>query len=158
VPKGQWVAAWKEGNPLTKLPKIRSVTRTAYVIVARRRIEGGFILGSEPVDAVSLPNGNDNANSRSADSREVDNLANIDQQLEAHTVVASLWSENDQATAAFMEEFSRVRQSNPGMTKAEAVQRTQKAMLEGRLKGMAAPVTTNQQDSSAKPPGNAPAY
>jgi len=72
---------------------------------------------------------------QAGDGRELDSLANVMQRLGANAVLASLWSVNDQSTALFMKEFYRVRQSTPGMTKAEALQRTQRAMLDGQING-----------------------
>jgi len=42
---------------------------------------------------------------------------------------------NDRSTAVFMMEFYKIRQTNPGMAKSEALQRAQLGMLEGKIKG-----------------------
>jgi CHAT domain-containing protein len=87
------------------------------------------------------------ANKGDEDGREVDSLANIGQQLGAHAVLASLWNVNDQSTALFMREFYRVRQAE-GLTKAEAIRRTQAAFIEGKIQG---------KGCAGRFPGNVPA-
>jgi CHAT domain-containing protein len=51
----------------------------------------------------------------------------------AKAVLATLWSVADESTRAFMVEFYRLYQK-PDITKAEALQQAQTAMIEGRLK------------------------
>lgn len=68
------------------------------------------------------------------DGREVDSLANVGTQLGAKAALASLWSVQDESTALFMAEFYRIRRTNEGITKSEALQRVQAAMIEGRIK------------------------
>jgi tetratricopeptide (TPR) repeat protein len=67
------------------------------------------------------------------DGGEVESLGLLVQQKGAKAVLASLWSVADESTAVLMSEFYRLRKENPRLTKAEAMQLVQKAMLEGRL-------------------------
>jgi len=87
------------------------------------------------VDLLTLSACETGLSSLTDDGREIDSLASVMERLGAKAVLASLWSVNDRSTALFMQEFYKVRQSAPGMTKAEALQRAQRAMLEGQIKG-----------------------
>jgi len=93
---------------------------------------------------------------QTGDGREVDSIANIMQRLGAKAVLASLWSVNDQSTALFMQEFYKVRQANAGMTKAEALQRAQLGMLEGKVRGKGC--GAQRMGSEQKEAGTAPGY
>ena len=65
---------------------------------------------------------------------EVDSLATFIELRGAKAVLASLWAVADESTQMLMSEFYRLRKENPKLTKAEAMQRAQIAMIEGKLK------------------------
>ncbi len=66
--------------------------------------------------------------------REVESLGMLAQKKGAKAVLATLWKVADEGTSAFMSEFYRVKKANPGMSKAEAIRLTQKAMIDGKIK------------------------
>jgi hypothetical protein len=51
---------------------------------------------------------------RSEDGREVDSFGTIAQQLGAKSMIASLWSVNDDSTSNLMQTMYRLRQQNQG--------------------------------------------
>ena len=65
-----------------------------------------------------------------ADGREVEGLGVTAQRRGAKGVLATLWPVADQSTGLFMQQFYRIRQENPGMTKAEALQKAQMKFIE----------------------------
>jgi CHAT domain-containing protein/Flp pilus assembly protein TadD len=89
----------------------------------------------------------------SGDGKEVDGLAIVAQQQGAKAVLATLWSVADESTSLLMREFYRMRETNQGMLKSEALRQTQLAMLTGKVKatqpaqGIRGPVA---QDESQK--------
>ncbi|MGA8145934.1 MAG: tetratricopeptide repeat protein [Candidatus Acidiferrales bacterium] len=66
--------------------------------------------------------------------RELDGLGEIAQRKGAKAVIASLWSVNDQSTGALMRKFYEAWTTRPGVTKAEALQQAQMALLRGEVK------------------------
>ncbi|MCU1267883.1 MAG: hypothetical protein JWM21_4201 [Acidobacteria bacterium] len=66
------------------------------------------------------------------DGKDVEGFAYLTQQLGAMAVIASLWSVDDVGTQLLMPEFYRLHQS--GLSKAEAFQRAQWALLNGTIK------------------------
>ncbi len=68
------------------------------------------------------------------DGDEVESLGMIAQEKGAKAIVASLWKVADESTAVLMSEFYRLRRENPKLTKSEAMQRAQRAMLQGGYK------------------------
>ena len=75
--------------------------------------------------AVSEPN---------AEGKEVESFAVIAQQNGAKAVLATLWPVADQSTAAFMAEFYKLKEVQPGISKSEAIRQVQKAMIDGRIR------------------------
>src|SRR5262249_19640546 len=49
-------------------------------------------------------------------------------------VLASLWEVSDESTSLLMQEFYRLRETTPAISKAEALRQAQLAMLRGQLK------------------------
>lgn len=70
---------------------------------------------------------------RDANGREVEGFGALVQNQGAKGVIATLWSVADESTGQFMQLFYGYRQGNPGMTKAEAMQKAQEAFIEGRV-------------------------
>jgi CHAT domain-containing protein len=70
-----------------------------------------------------------------ADGREVEGLAVLAQRQGAKAVIATLWSVADASTAILMKEFYRLRTADPTMTKAQALQQAQLALLSGAARG-----------------------
>jgi CHAT domain-containing protein len=88
----------------------------------------------EGVDLLTLSACNTAFTNGSEDGREVDSFGSIAQQLGAKGVIASLWSVDDASTASLMQTMYRLRQTNPGVTKGEALRQAQAALLSLELK------------------------
>ena len=69
-----------------------------------------------------------------ASGREVESFAVIAQQNGAKAVMATLWPVADESTALLMTDFYRRKAEAEQISKAEALQKTQSAMIEGRIK------------------------
>ena len=69
---------------------------------------------------------------------EVDSLATFIELRGAKAVMASLWPVVDESTSLLMTEFYRIKAADPSVTKAEAMQRAQLAMISGALKSTGA--------------------
>ena len=76
----------------------------------------------------------DTAFANNANGKEVDSLAEAIQTKSGKAVLATLWAVADESTSLLMSEFYRSRKNNPQLTKAEAIQKTQAAMINGRIK------------------------
>ena len=68
------------------------------------------------------------------DGTEVEGFGTLAQRQGAKAVIASLWPVMDASTSRLMQEFYRIRQSSPGMTKLEALRQAQLKMLRGTLR------------------------
>ncbi|MEK6324981.1 MAG: tetratricopeptide repeat protein, partial [Acidobacteriota bacterium] len=75
-----------------------------------------------------------------ANGKEVEGFAYLSQKLGAKAVVASLWPVADVGAEAFMREFYYVRTKDTALSKAEAFQRAQLALLRGQEKTLDAKV------------------
>lgn len=64
-----------------------------------------------------------------SNGQEVDSLAEAIQTKSGRAVLATLWAVYDESTAELMTRFYRERQLDPSMTKAEALNKAQLAML-----------------------------
>jgi len=69
-----------------------------------------------------------------ANGVEVESFGVLAQQKGAEAVMATLWPVADVSTPLLMREFYRLRESNPGITKAEALRRAQLALIAGEIK------------------------
>jgi CHAT domain-containing protein/predicted negative regulator of RcsB-dependent stress response len=65
--------------------------------------------------------------------QEIDSLASVIQTKGVKAVLATLWSVADESTTMLMSEFYRLRKDDPALTKAEAIQLAQKAMINGKI-------------------------
>lgn len=66
-----------------------------------------------------------------ADGKEVESFAVLAQRQGAKAVMASLWPVADASTKQLMQSFYRIRNSQTGMLKAEALRRAQVSLLRG---------------------------
>jgi CHAT domain-containing protein len=66
-----------------------------------------------------------------ANGKEVEGFGVLAQRQGAKAVVASLWPVADRSTTILMQEFYRMRESQAGMTKAEALRQAQLSLLYG---------------------------
>jgi hypothetical protein len=64
-----------------------------------------------------------------ADGREVESLGVMAQRKGAKAVIATLWPVADESTRQLMQEFYRLHATHPDLSKAEALQRAQVALL-----------------------------
>jgi CHAT domain-containing protein len=71
------------------------------------------------------------------DGTEVEGFGTLAQRQGAKAVIASLWPVMDESTSRLMQEFYRIRESSPGMTKLEALREAQLELLRGDLKASA---------------------
>ncbi len=81
--------------------------------------------------------------------REIEGFGVLAQNQGAKSVLATLWQINDLSTGQFMQMFYHIRQSNPGMTKAEALQQTQQAFIKGQVV-LEAKLNPQRVDAAAK--------
>ena len=70
-------------------------------------------------------------NTALGDGSEVESFGTLAQRQGAKAVVASLWQVADESTSRLMQEFYRIRESSPGMTKLEALREAQLELLRG---------------------------
>lgn len=75
--------------------------------------------------------------SENSSGEEVDSLAAFIENRGAKAVIATLWSVADWSTQLLMSKFYSLKKENPQMTKAEAIQMAQTAMIKGKLKSSA---------------------
>jgi CHAT domain-containing protein/tetratricopeptide (TPR) repeat protein len=68
------------------------------------------------------------------DGTEVEGFGTLAQRQGAKAVIASLWPVADESTSQLMQDFYRIRQSAPGMTKLEALREAQLELLRGEGK------------------------
>jgi CHAT domain-containing protein/Tfp pilus assembly protein PilF len=66
---------------------------------------------------------------REGEGKEVEGFAVLAQRQGAEAIIASLWSVADSSTSELMQEFYRSRQSQPPLTKAEALRQAQLKLL-----------------------------
>jgi CHAT domain-containing protein len=70
---------------------------------------------------------------KAPDGSEVEGFGVLAQREGAKAVIASLWPVADASTGFLMREFYRIRQSDPKLTKIEALRRAQLRLLNGRI-------------------------
>ncbi len=94
------------------------------------------------------------------DGQEVEGFGVLAQRKGAKAVIASLWPVADASTSLLMREFYRIRESAPGMPKAEALSRAQLGLLRGSAKPSAGAAAERMfiHEPAARAPANAPAF
>lgn len=102
----------------------------------------------EGVELLTLSACNTAAQQSDANGREIDGFAELAQRLGAGAVIATLWQVPDVSTPWLMRDFYANRQDKSGMTKAEALQKAQIALLNGTAK--IKPLTADEKDTSPK--------
>jgi CHAT domain-containing protein/tetratricopeptide (TPR) repeat protein len=83
------------------------------------------------VDLLTLSACNTATGGAGGDGKEVEGFGVLAQRQGAKAVVASLWPVADSSTRLLMEEFYRIRNSQDGMPKAEALRQAQLELLHG---------------------------
>lgn len=83
------------------------------------------------VDLLTLSACNTASGGAGGDGKEVEGFGVLAQRQGAKAVVASLWPVADASTRLLMEEFYRIRNSQDGMPKAEALRQAQLELLRG---------------------------
>ena len=73
-----------------------------------------------------------------ANGVEVESFGVLAQRQGAQAVLATLWPVADMSTPLLMREFYRLREAQPGITKAEAIRRAQLALLTEEIKPISA--------------------
>ena len=84
------------------------------------------------VDLLTLSACETGASRKGADGKDVQSLSEIARTHGARSVVASLWSISDESTAVFMQRFYGIREKD-GLTREEALARTQREFIEGKM-------------------------
>ncbi|MBI3936850.1 MAG: CHAT domain-containing protein [Betaproteobacteria bacterium] len=74
---------------------------------------------------------------KDANGREIEGFGALAQRQGAKGVLATLWPVADRGTGDFMRAFYRIRQSDPSITKAEALRRAQLGFIRGAAAGTA---------------------
>jgi CHAT domain-containing protein len=82
---------------------------------------GVDLLALSACDTAAGPKGN---------GQEIDGLGFLADEKGAHAVLATLWSVDDKSTASLMTHFYSELESDPGVSKAEALRRAQLALLD----------------------------
>jgi CHAT domain-containing protein len=98
------------------------------------------------VELLTLSACNTGVGDAEADGKEVEGFSVLAQRGGAKSVLATLWPVGDESTSELMREFYRLRQSQPGMLKAEALRQAQLAILRGT--GGAVTKTRNGETAS----------
>ena len=88
---------------------------------------------------------------KDANGREVEGFGALAQKQGAKGVIATLWPVADESTGQFMQLFYGLRQKNPGITKAEAMQKAQAAFIERRVAPALAEVSRGLTRTGASP-------
>ena len=85
----------------------------------------------EGVELLTLSACNTAATQADANGREIDGFAELAQRLGANAVMATLWQVSDASTPWLMRDFYKTRESSQTMTKTEALQKAQLALING---------------------------
>ncbi len=69
---------------------------------------------------------------KDSNGKEIEGFGYVAQQKGAKAILATLWSVADESTQLLMSEFYRLRKENSALTKAEAMQKAQIKLLNGK--------------------------
>ncbi len=83
------------------------------------------------VQVLTLSACNTGVGDNTADGKEVEGFGVLAQRQGAKAVIASLWPVADASTSRLMQDFYRIRESAPGITKLEALRQAQLGLLHG---------------------------
>jgi CHAT domain-containing protein len=100
----------------------------AQLTLARIKAESSLFAG---VELLALSACNTAMSGEDAEGKEIEGFGVMAQRQGAKAVVATLWSVADASTRELMRRFYQLRQSQPQMTKAEALRQSQLALLRG---------------------------
>ena len=93
-----------------------------------------------------------------SDGREIDGLGITAQRKGAKSVLATLWEVDDASVGLLMATFYKLWITPPGMTKVEALQQAQQAVLHGTAhqagKSEAESATDSSGNTSNRPPAS----
>jgi CHAT domain-containing protein len=84
------------------------------------------------VDLLALSACETGVGEKDAEGREVEGFGVLAQRKGAKAVLATLWPVADESTAKLMREFYRLRETQKGMNKAEALRQAQLTLLTGK--------------------------
>jgi CHAT domain-containing protein len=87
------------------------------------------------VDLLALSACETGVGEKDAEGKEVEGFGVLAQRKGAKAVLATLWPVADESTAKLMQEFYRLRETQKGMNKAEALRQAQWSLLRGGLNG-----------------------
>jgi CHAT domain-containing protein/tetratricopeptide (TPR) repeat protein len=87
--------------------------------------------------------------SNNSDGREIDGLGITAQNKGAKAVLATLWEVDDASVGLLMAKFYKLWVTTPGITKAEALQQAQLALLHGTTDTTETPQGSSARDASA---------
>jgi CHAT domain-containing protein/Tfp pilus assembly protein PilF len=118
------------------------------------------------VDLLALSACETGVGEKDQEGREVEGFGVLAQRKGAKAVLATLWSVRDESTTRLTVEFYRLRESKPGMNKAEALREAQLSLLGGKGTGVHSEKTertsqaksgeANQSQPKFKPDPDAP--
>src|SRR6202048_4864473 len=91
------------------------------------------------VQVLTLSACNTGVGDNTADGKEVEGFGVLAQRQGAKAVIASLWPVADASTSRLMQDFYRIRESAPGITKLEALRQAQLGLLRGGLDAQPGP-------------------
>ncbi len=100
------------------------------------------------VELLTLSACNTAAQQSDATGREIDGFAELAQRLGAGAVMATLWQVSDASTPWLMRDFYQNRQAANGISKAEALQKAQIALLNGTAKTESLPAGTKGESQN----------
>jgi CHAT domain-containing protein len=93
-----------------------------------------FECGARGCESMVLARNTATPGGERANGVKIEGFGAVAQKRGAKAVMATLRSVADESTGALMSEFYRLRKDNPNLTKAEAMQKAQLSMIQGRLK------------------------
>jgi len=85
------------------------------------------------VQVLTLSARNTGVGDNTADGKEVEGFGVLAQRQGAKAVIASLWPVADTSTSRLMQDFYRIRESAPGITKLEALRQAQLGLVRGTV-------------------------